>query len=504
MRRHWFKHVMAAGALALGLVAGAGSASAEVKFVMAMPGSPSTFQPWQLGQFQTPLQPQLYDRLIYLDHDRKPVGQLATDWSFSDDGKVFTMKLRHDVAFQSGKPLTSADVKRSWEQITQGEFVGSRAHLKPLASLVKEVRTPDDYTVQLVYDKPNPAVFDLLDVMYIVDMDQWADHDTKAIGSGPYRLTDFRPGESLTMKVNDKYWGDKPAIDTLEYRAILDPQALVLALESGSVDGIAQFPISAAKRLEGEGYNVFSTSADGIYYDVLYNVASKGPIGNKLVRQAIDLTINRERFHRIVMGGLGRVACLPYPKTSIAYDAEQDARCEYNPQKAKALLAEAGYPNGFDVEIMTSTQSAPEYTKLAEMMQNDLRQIGVNATITDLEGAAFLARYRASDFEISMHAFGRAAKDPASLFGVAAVWRTDNPQQYRNPKYGELITQAATTVDKEKRADLYHQINDLILDDVFISTVHTTPRWFAHNKKWTGISYTLEGGMDFRKATLAK
>lgn len=485
--------IACSGALTLGSTA----AEAQERFVMGIPGAPLTFHPWDMGQFNSPNHAQFYNRLVGLDKQLQPYGDLATDWQVSDDGKVFTLKLRQGVKFHNGKELTSADVKRSWEQITSGTFVGSHANLKPLAKLVSEVRTPDPYTVELVYPRPNPAVFDFLDLFYIVDMDQWDKHNEGPIGTGPYRLAEYVPGDRLVMQANDEYFGDKPAVETLEFRVIGDPQALVLNLQSGSVDGALFFPAREVTRLRQAGLEVFSANTDGVVFDLLYGV-DQGPIADKRVRQAINLMINRSRFHRVVMGGLGESRCLPWPEASIAYDAELNKRCDFDPERAKALLAEAGYPDGFDVEIITSTQLAFEQVKFAEMLQNDLRQIGINLKISDVDNAGYNATYRNRTYALQTHNFGRANKDPASLFGTATVWKAEgNTQRYSNPEYARLTEEAASTLDPAARKALYRQINEMILDDVFISAIHTNPRWFGHSKEWTGIDASVDGFMYF-------
>jgi len=467
------------------------------RFVMGIAASPLTFHPWDMGQFNSPNHSQFYNRLVKLDKELNPLPDLAESWEFSDDGKVVTLKLREGVEFQSGKELTSEDVKRSWEQITQGEFVGSHANLKPLAQLVQEIRTPDKYTVELVYGNPNPAVFDLLDLFYIVDMDQWEEHNEHPIGTGPYRLKEYIPGDRLVMEANGNYFGEQPKVKELEYRVIPDPQALVLNLESGSVDGILFFPHREVERLRGNGFEVFAANPDGIVFDLLYGMDQE-PITDKRVRQAIAMMINRDRFHRVVMGGLGEKRCLPWPEYSIAYDPELDASCEFNPEKAKALLEEAGYGDGFDIELITSNQLALEQVKFAEMLQNDLKQIGVNVKVRDMDSAGYTSIYRAREYALQTHNYGRGNKDPASLYGTATVWKAEgNTQRYDNPEYKSLIIEAASTLDEAKRKEIYGKLNEMILDEVFISAIHTNPRWFAHNSNWQNIGASVDGFMYF-------
>jgi peptide/nickel transport system substrate-binding protein len=481
----------------------AAPAEARDRFVMGIPGAPLTFHPWDMGQFQSPNHAQFYNRLVGLDKQLEPYADLASSWEFSEDGTTLTLNLREGVRFQNGKELTSEDVKRSWEQITVGTFVGSHANLKPLAELVSEINTPDPLTVEIVYDQPNPAVFDFLDLFFIVDMDQWDLHNEQPIGTGPYRLAEYVPGDRLIMEINDDYWGNAPEVQNLEFRVIGDPQALVLNLQSGSVDAILFFPAREVERLRGAGFEVISANEDGIVFDLLYGV-DQGPIADKRVRQAINMMINRDRFHRVVMGGLGEIRCLPWPEASIAYDAELNEACAFNPERAKELITEAGYPDGFDVEIITSTQLAFEQVQYSVMLQNDLRQIGVNVRVSDVDNAGYNATYRNRTYALQTHNFGRANKDPASLFGTATVWKAEgNTQRYSNEEYGRLIEEAASTLDVDRRKALYRQINEIILDDVFISAIHTNPRWFAHSTDWEGIDASVDGFMYFFNMTYA-
>lgn len=472
-------------------------ASAQERFTMGITASPLTFHPWDMGQFNSPQHSNCYNRLVQLDRELKPQPDLATSWEFSDGGKVFTMKLREGVKFQNGKELTSEDVRRSWLQITEGKFVGSHANLKPLAKLIKDIETPDPYTVKLVYENPNPAVYDFLDLFYIVNMDQWDDHTRMPIGTGPYRLREYVPGDRLVLETNPDYFGEKPAIGELVFRVIPDPQSLVLNLESGTVDGIIFFPGREVQRLRDKGFNVFPANKDGIIFDVLFGVQNE-QLKDKRVRQAINMTINRNRFHRVIMAGNGEVRCLPWPEASLAYDAELNKRCEFNPDKAKELLAEAGYPDGFEIEIMTSTQMNSDWVKLAEMLQNDLLRIGITAKVADKDKAGYQAVYRGKSYQLAVHNFGRGNKDPASLFGTATVWKSEgNTQNYWNEEYDQLIKQAASTLDVDERKRIYRKLNEMVLDEVFIAAVHTNPRWFAHKKEFKNISASVDGFMYF-------
>lgn len=502
-RKRWYVRTVVGAVALLGVAAATVplAASAAERFVMGLTASPLTFHPWDMGQFNSPNHANFYNRLVQLNKQLEPEPDLATNWEFSDGGKVFTMKLRQGVKFHNGKELTSEDVRRSWLQITKGKFVGSHANLKPLAKLVKDVETPDPYTVRLVYTSPNPAVFDFLDLFYIVDMDQWDKHSEMPIGTGPYRMKEYVPGDRLVFETNQDYFGPKPQIGELVFRVIPDPQSLVLNLESGTVDGIIFFPGREVKRLREKGFEVFAANPDGIVFDVLFGV-QHDELKDKRVRQAINMMINRNRFHRIIMAGNGAVRCLPWPEASLAYDAELNKTCEFNPEKAKALLAEAGYPNGFEIELLTSTQMSSDWVKLAEMLQNDLKRIGITAKVVDKDKAGWQAVYRGKSYQLSTHNFGRGNKDPASLYGTATVWKAEgNTQNYSNEEYGRLIKAAASTLDVEERKRIYRQLNEIVLDEVFIAAIHTNPRWFAHKKEFKNIGASVDGFMYFAPMT---
>ncbi|MEO1017868.1 MAG: ABC transporter substrate-binding protein [Pseudomonadota bacterium] len=488
------KRVLSGVALA-GLVAvtAPSFAEAQERFVLGLASPILTFHPWDQNGSDVQHHPQFYNRLVYYDKELNPVSDLAESWEFSDDGTVLTLNLREGIMFQTGKEFTSEDIRRSWLQITEGEFHGSHANLKPLAQLVSEIRTPDPYTAEIVYEQPNPAVFDFLDLFYVVDMDAWDQHNDMPIGTGPYKLKEYLPGNRIVMEVFEGYWGPIPEVEEIEFRIIPDPKARTLNLQSGEVDAIMFFPTRDVNLLRDAGFEVWATNPNGLIFDLLFGV-NKPPLDDKRVRQAIALMINRDRFHRIVMGGLGEPRCMPWSENQIAYDPELATSCEFNPEKAKALLEEAGFGDGFEVEIITSTQQSPERAKFAELLQNDLRQIGIDVKIRDMDAAGATSVYRAKDYALYTHTFGRANKDPASLFGTATVWKpVGNTQNYDNPEYERLTKEAASTLDLEKRKELYAQINQIVVDDVFIVAYHTNPRWIAHSTEWEGIDASVDG-----------
>ena len=423
---------------------------------------------------------------------------MAESWEISADGTAITLNLRRGVMFQTGREFVAQDVARSLDRARHPDV---HANLKPMAKSVKEVQIINDHTVKLVLDAPNPAVFDLLDMLYMIDDDHFDKHRKQPIGSGPYVLTEYKPNEHLILHPYKNYWRKPgPRIQEIEYRIIPDVQASLLNLESGTIHAISNFPVRDAKRLGQKGFTI-DVATTGIFYNFLFNT-KKGRFTNAKLRNAFIYAVNRDRFTRLVLAGMAKPMCLPWVSPgNIAYDASQEKICEFNLDKAKRLLAEAGYPNGLDVTIVTSSQWFFGMTKLAEILQSDLGKIGVNVTLEDTDTAEYVKRHNNLGFDIVMSLTGRAVRDPAAMLRMTSTWRPEGMTSgYDGAEYKRLVREAGSTFDKAERKRLFHQLNDLILSEAFTIPVATAPTLFAYNKKIKGVRYSLEGFLTLEHA----
>jgi ABC-type transport system substrate-binding protein len=198
-------------------------------------------------------------------------------------------------------------------------------------------------------------------------------------------------------------------------------------------------------------------------------------------------------------------ACIPFPRASFAYDAALDQSCAYNVDKARALLAQAGVASGFDVTLLTTSGSGEESVKLAELIQNDLQAVGIKVKIDNVELAAHQALQKKGDFQMCIHTFGFASRDPGSLFLTASVWKAEgNSSSYRNQTYADLITKAATTVDESQRKALYQQIGKLILDDPFVLVIAPAARPNAWATNVNDVNWNADGYLQLDKTWLAQ
>jgi peptide/nickel transport system substrate-binding protein len=473
-----------------GFVPGPVAAQGAGRLVIGIPTPPTTFQPYFFSIAFYHLYNQLYNVLVRLDPSQRPRPELAESWEVSPDGTTVTLKLRHGVKFHSGREFTAEDVKRSHARATHPDI---HANSKPLFQTIREVEVLGRHGVRLHFKGANPAVFDLLDQLWIIDDDQYDKSTTQPIGTGPFVLKEYRPGDKIVLQPFKDYW--KPArskLDEVEYRIIQDPQALVLNLESGTLDAIGQVNVKDAERLEKVGFTV-EVASEGILYNVMFNT-KEGRFTNRKLRQVFVHATNRDRFIRIVLAGKSKPLCLPWVPTNFAYDAKLDATCDYNLTKAKQLLTEAGYPNGLDVTLYTSTQWYYGMTKLAEMLQADLKRIGMNVKIEDTDTAEYVKRHNNLNYEVIMSLTGRVNRDPSTMLTTTSTMRAhDNAAGYHNPQYIELTSQTTSTADPEKRRRLFGEINRIIREDFYTMPVATSPFLFAYHKKLKNIRYSVDG-----------
>ncbi|HLH74688.1 MAG TPA: ABC transporter substrate-binding protein, partial [Chloroflexota bacterium] len=310
----------------------------------------------------------------------------------------------------------------------------------------------------------------------------------------PFTFESWEPGNQVVLVKNKNYWDSgKPYLDRLVLRAISDASSLVTSVRSGDVDLIWNFQLSQYVDLQKDPNLQVSPGLIGSsYYDMTFNV-TRDPVSDKLVRQAINYATDREQFVKNVLYGVSQPTDIPFPTYSIAYSKELDQRYSYDLDKAKALLKQAGKTN-VSFAAIASSQIQTESVTLAQIVQASLKQIGVNMTVQNLESARYLDLDHHSDFQMMMHTFGRSNTDPDTLLRGAIVWRAkDNVSKFSSPEYTQLVDEAGSTVDPDRRKLLYQKIAEIMLDQSWTITVAAAPSPYAYTKKLQGFAYDRQG-----------
>jgi peptide/nickel transport system substrate-binding protein len=497
-------------ALVTGLVSGvtrrqASAANRGGRLVAGLPVDILNYDPFlgAVGTHQYMLARGIFETLTRYNEKLEPQPELATSWNISDNGLQLTLNLRKGTKFHSGREFTADDVVFSLRTVQDPKYAALN---RPLA-LPLTAEAKDKYTVTLSTEKPYAAIFDALDGLFIVDRDTAEPgFPQKAVGTGPFKQGQRVPGDFARFERFDDYWGGPAPLDGFELRPVPDLSALAISLESGALDVAWRLSYPDYVRLRNTGkFQVLAGAPAASYYDLTLNTTT--PIfKDKRVRQAINWALDRKRFVDVVLRGIVEPTSIPYPRTSLAYDAELANKIQKDLGKAKDLIAAAGFAQGLEATILTSRKRNPGMLELAEILQADLRTIGANLKIEDIEPAVYDQRFETKAFEIAVHTFGRANKDPATLYGAAIVWHTDpkrNPSGFQSDRSVQLVSAGATTTDRAKRKAIYRDITLLIQDESFCIPVAEQPRTFALQKRVQGFEYSPDNMPLWHRVSLA-
>jgi peptide/nickel transport system substrate-binding protein len=333
------------------------------------------------GNWQHVIEP-----LVELDYAKKEyVGILADSWEFQ--GKRWVFKLKQGIKFHNGAPLTSKDVAFSVDRMRN-----DKASLQaPNFNDVSEVQTPDDQTVIFVMKQPNATFLDRLENRFIlskVAADKYGDQlDQNPIGTGPYKYVSYQRGGNFVFTRNDDYWGGKANIKDVVFRKVTEDAARLAALEAGQADFINNVPVHEVARLERHP-RVRIAKIEGLrMFFLAMNVAHK-PFDNKLVRQAVNYSVDAPAIVKNIFDGIGYPIDGPVGAHVIGADPKLK-RYPYNPKKAKELLAEAGYRDGCDVQLYYSAGRYPKDREVCQVVAAQMVKGGFRVELISQEWAIF-------------------------------------------------------------------------------------------------------------------
>jgi peptide/nickel transport system substrate-binding protein len=325
-----------------------------------------------------------FDRLTSYDANLKPQPMLAESWEFSSDFKQLKLNLRKGVHFHSGREFTSDDVKWNIQFVRDPKIAAGALVLQ--SKWFTTIDTPDKYTVVLGSDQPRPATFDFFEYFDIVDSDTAA-AQTTLIGTGPFKFVEWTQGIHMLFTRNTDYWqSGLPYLDQVVINVLSDGQAMVAQLEAGALDIADNPPLADFARLGKDPNYRTVTVASGT--NVIGLNTTLPPTDNKLVRQALNYAIDRKRVVETVYLGTGSPESLPWEPNSLAFDAAKNAAYPFDPEKAKALLGQAGVSNlAFDLVITTGNAQT---SSLAELYQASLASLGITLNIQPYQTATYL------------------------------------------------------------------------------------------------------------------
>lgn len=447
----------------------------------------------------------IYEGLFKFDDDGNVINAICDSYDVSEDGKIYTFKLK-DVKFQNGDPVTAEDVKFSFERIMEE---GSGAYYcSLLKNNIDSIEATDEKTCQVTLKAPFQAFVNYLATkeLLIVSKSWTEEHNgdisQDPMGAGPFKFVSWDSGVSITLEANEDYYiEEQPYLDGVEFVFFPDETARVNALKTGSADIIEYTPQAQFDAINADAnLEVYEQPGPASY--LIMNTKNEY-LADKKVRQAIAYAINKQDVLNAAFSGKGTpLNGSPLMETSVGY-TEEAANCyAQDIEKAKELLKEAGYEDGFKITILTSsTYSFMEQTAVA--VQASLKEIGIDAEIESVEWSTFNQRSNAGECELATQAFLGDVADPDWLNTMYAAGGGYNMAAYQSDEYDALMAQGAAETDPEKRQEIYEQVVDIIMDDCPYAFLCYRSQGTSVNKKVKGFAMTGGGAWTSQAVSLA-
>jgi peptide/nickel transport system substrate-binding protein len=439
---------------------------------------------------------------------------LATSWVTSTDGKNITFTLRQDVKFHDNTTFNADAVVFSFERQYNTSHpynqYGEWAYWGYMFSDIAKVEKINDYTVKIVLSKPNAAIMTSLAMftVAIVSPTNAAKYGADAFkhpcGTGPFKFVEWVKDDHITVEANKDYWRGAPKLDKVIYRVITDPSARLLAVQAGEVQGM-EFPDPASlasieantnlKLLTAPGMNVGYLAMNNGYG---YNDSNKNgmhdqnepwvktpgyfePFTHKSVRQAVNYAIDKTSIVKNLYKGTAIVAKNGMPPFMLGYN-DTVVDYPYNPVKARELLNESGYPNGFNTTLWVMPVSRPymfDPAKIGEAIQSYLEAVNIHVTIYQIDWSTYLAKTQAGEHPMCLLGWTGDNGDPDNFMNVlyganqCTLGTAGNVAFYNNTKVQDLLSAALQTYDVNERAQLYKDAQGIIHEDApFVYLAH--------------------------------
>ncbi|WP_066318891.1 ABC transporter substrate-binding protein [Bacillus sp. FJAT-29814] len=433
----------------------------------------------------------VYETLVEYDKETTDViPALAKEWTTSEDGKVWTFKLQEGVKFHDGTDFNANAVVYNFERMmdknhpdrfdgTFSVYRGMFNGFKGEGSVIEEVKAIDQNTVQFTLAKPQANFLSNLGmhafgiISPAAIKKYGAKINEQAVGTGPFKFESWKTNDSVTLVKNEDYWKKGlPKLDKLIYKVIPDNSARLTALKNGEIDIMVSLnPSDLSSVKNDKNLKVTLRPPLNVGYLSINNL--KEPLNNPKVRQAINHAIDKKGIADAFFYGLAEPVKNMLPSSSWAYNNDVEDY-DYDVEKAKQLLAEAGYPNGFELQFSVTSNSRiymQQPIKMVEAMKTSLEKAGIKVKVVSLEWAAYLDQIRKGEHSIGLIGWVGDNGDPDNfLYSMlsknnAVKGAAQNHTFYQNDEVSDLLMQAKSVMDQKERAEIYKKVQELVHKD---------------------------------------
>ncbi len=439
----------------------------------------------------------IFEGLTDFDPNLKVYPMLASSWKVID-ATTWEFALRKGVKFHDGQPFTADDVLYSFDRIMHWKKSG----FKSKVNMIKDVRKVDDFTVRIITKGPYPILLRKISYVKILNSRFYKDKPDEfaalhANGTGPYQLVAWNKGQNIILKRNDNYWRPLPEFKKVIFRPLTNDSTRVAAILSGETDIIDRVPVRDVARVKKDPkLNFFMRPGLRLIYLQMDQgrertpyVKGKNPFLDVRVRKAIYYGIDEDAIVKYVMDGFAKAAGQYHPNVVSGYDPAIK-RPAYNPDKARALLKAAGYPNGFAVTLDAPNDRYVNDEQIAQAIASSLAKIGIRVNVDALPKATFFPK--TDRLDTSFFLIGWASTDGDGSSFLDGIVHTHNPDKgygrynrgrYSNPEVDRLIEAAGVTIDAAKRLGLLRKAQRLALvEDQNVIPLHFQVDLYASSK----------------------
>lgn len=476
--------------------------SSKDTLIVAFDREPATLDP--LGNnvdVKRMIEGSIFDTLLEFDENMKPVPCLAESWEQVDE-LTWKFNLRKDVKFHNGDPLTSKDVKFSFLRVNNGTLGNEAAsQFDP-----NGYETPDDYTFILKTLEPwafteaqvCSEALSIVPEKVVTEMGDDA-FGRAPVGSGAYKFVSWTAGDNITVERNDEYWRDKSILKTIKFRIITEAASRTIDLESGGVDITLGLPATDAERIEEnpDTQLIVSTGATDRY--IAFN-CQKDIFKDKRVRQALNYATDKESIRVVCYGENTSEAMDSVVPSTLPGHISSLKQYDYDIEKAKELLKEAGMENGFEVEFMYLANSTNNM--LAELLQQMWSQIGVTLILKPTESGALTTSLNKGEQELCCAGTGyslfEAGAGLYNMFHTERMYSGSARSNLSSPEVDKVLNEINITSDAEKRAELVGQAQELIHEESPFIYIAFTKKIIGAGSKVRGFVPTPTAMYDFR------
>lgn len=431
--------------------------------------------------------------IVFGEQDTELYPGLATEWKVSDDGLVYTFKLREGVKFHDGTDFNADAVVFNFNRWKEGnkDVTGDDTPFPYYASQfgdnIVSVEATGEYEVTFTLQRPQAPFLKNIAMppFAIASPTAIEKHGDKfnenPVGTGPFKFVEWRRNDRIVIEKFEDYWDPKyPILDKVTFVSIPDNSARLNALLAGDVDLIDGINYSDVPTIEAKSdLQIFSRPSMNVGYVGL--TVTRGPLQDKRVRQALNHAVNKDEIINAFYEGYADPAINPMPPVISGYN-DEILDYEFDLEKAKQLLAEAGYPDGFEMELWAMPVPRPympDGQKVAEAIKANFEKIGVKAEIVSMEWGTYLARAAAGEADAFMLGWTGDNGDPDNFLYVLLDKDnigTNNYTYYSNDELHDILIEAQSTPDEEKRIELYKRAQEIIKEDApWIPLVHSQP-----------------------------